>query len=251
MYNHPGKDLFMEEMRIQKYLASCGVASRRKAEELVAQGLVKINGKPAQIGDKVDPGYDKVEVKGQWVRPEKKKIYVMLYKPEGIVTTSSDEQGRGTVLDLVKDIQERIYPVGRLDMNTQGLLFLTNDGEFANQITHPKNKIEKTYLAHVKGGELSYEELKKLRRGVELEDGMTQPARVDVAEVYEDGTTLLKIVIHEGRNRQVRRMLEAVGHPVLQLKRSEIGGVSLGNLPYGKWRHLKPGEIERLLGGKN
>lgn len=237
----------MEKIRLQKAIADAGLASRRKAEEWIAAGEVTVNGEKAVLGQKVDPAADEIICRGEPVQAGKKKnVYIMLYKPEGCVCTLKDEFDRPTVMEFVQDVHTRIFPVGRLDYNTEGLLLLTNDGDFANGITHPKNKVEKVYMAHVRGGELSKEELALLRRGVKLEDGMTQPARVRVDTIYSNGTVLLEIGITEGRNRQVRRMLEAVGHPVLALKRTKIGPLELGNLPYGKWRHLNPAEIKKL-----
>jgi len=235
-------------MRIQKFLSECGVASRRASEKLVEQGCVTVNGVLATIGQDVDELSDIVKVNGKLVKKSEKKLYIMLYKPLGVVSTSSDDRGRKTVIDLIKnDINERMFCVGRLDYNTEGLLILTNDGDFANKISHPKNKITKTYLARVKGGVITKEDITKLRNGVFLDDGKTAPAKVYVEDVYSDNTTLVKISINEGRNRQIRRMFDAINHPVLDLKRIEIGGVSLGNLPYGKWRHLSKSEIDRIL----
>lgn len=236
----------MEKVRLQKVIAEAGLASRRKAEEWIEAGQVKVNGKVAVLGEKVDPETDEIYCRGEKVKAVTKKYYIMLYKPEGCVTTVQDEFDRPTVMEYVKDVPARLYPVGRLDYNTEGLLLFTNDGDFANGITHPKNKIQKTYLAHVKGGEFTKEQLAQLKKGVKLEDGMTQPAKVRVDTIYNNGTTLVEISITEGRNRQVRRMMEAVGHPVLALKRISIGEVHLGNLPYGKWRHMNPNEINSL-----
>jgi len=235
-------------MRIQKFLAECGVASRRASEKLVEQGKVLVNGVVACIGQDVNPASDEVKVDGRVVNRDENKLYIMMYKPTGYVSTSSDDRGRKTVIDLIKnDINSRVFCVGRLDYNTEGLLLLTNDGDFSNKITHPGNKIEKTYLARVKGGLVSKETVFKLRNGVQLEDGKTAPAKVFIEDVYPDNTTLLKIVIREGKNRQVRRMCDAVNHPVVDLKRTEIGGLKLGNLPYGKWRHLTQSEVDRIM----
>ena len=238
-------------MRIQKFLADCGVASRRAAEKLVEQGDVLVNGINATIGQDVDPEKDKVFVNGKLIQPVDEKLYIMFYKPTGVVSTSVDDRGRKTVIDMIKnDIKSRVFCVGRLDYNTEGLLLLTNDGDFSNKITHPRNKIEKTYLARVKGGPVSKEDIFKLRNGVVLDDGKTAPAKVYIEDVYPDNTTLLKIIIREGKNRQVRRMCEAVDHPVIDLKRTEVGGLSLGNLPYGKWRYLSKSEVARILNNK-
>lgn len=236
----------MEKIRLQKVLADAGIASRRKAEELIEAGKVTVNGKKAELGQKVDPEFDTISYNGKVVKAESKKVYIMLYKPEGCVCTVKDEFDRPTVMEFVQDVHARIFPVGRLDFNTEGLLLLTNDGDFANTITHPKNKVEKTYFAHVKGGKFTDEQISMLRRGVKLEDGMTQPAKVRLDTIYNNGTSLVEITITEGRNRQVRRMMEAVGHPVIALKRTKIGSLELGNLPYAKWRHLNPSEIKSL-----
>ena len=238
-------------MRIQKFLADCGVASRRASEKLVEQGVVIINGTKAIVGQDVDPVSDKIVVNGKQIFFNENKLYIMLYKPTGVVSTSTDDRGRKTVIDLIKnDVKSRVFCVGRLDYNTEGLLLLTNDGDFANKITHPRNKIEKTYLARVKGGLVTKEDVFRLRNGVTLDDGKTAPAKVYVEDVYPDNTTLLKIIIHEGKNRQVRRMCEAINHPVVDLKRIELGGISLGNLPYGKWRHLSKSEVAKIMNSK-
>lgn len=235
-------------MRIQKFLADCGIASRRASEKLVEQGKITVNGVIAQIGQDINPSEDEVRYENKLVKYIENKLYIMLYKPTGYVSSSSDDRGRKTVIDLIKnDIDQRVFCVGRLDYNTEGLLLLTNDGDFSNKITHPKNKIEKTYLARVKGGLVSKEDVYQLRSGVQLEDGKTAPAKVYVEDVYPDNTTLLKIVIREGKNRQVRRMCEAINHPVIDLKRTEVGGLQLGNLPYGKWRYLTKAEIDRIM----
>lgn len=234
--------------RLQKFLASCGVASRRKCEEIIEAGRVKINGVTAKLGDKVDGEKDIVEIDGKKIEVISEKYYIMLNKPRGIVATAKDEKGRECVVDLIKkDLDARIFPVGRLDIDTEGLLLMTNDGEFANKITHPSNKVTKTYLARVKGGYVEKDALFTLRKGVKLEDGMTKPAKVEIKEFYPDKTTLLEITISEGKNRQVRRMCEAVGHPVCDLMRIAVGDIKLGNLPYGKWRYLNAEEIKRLM----
>lgn len=234
--------------RLQKFLASCGIASRRKCEEIIEAGRVKINGVTAKLGDKVDGEKDIVEIDDKKIEVISEKYYIMLNKPRGIVATAKDEKGRECVVDLIKkDLDARIFPVGRLDIDTEGLLLMTNDGEFANKITHPSNKVTKTYLARVKGGYVEKDALFTLRKGVKLEDGMTKPAKVEIKEFYPDKTTLLEITISEGKNRQVRRMCEAVGHPVCDLMRIAVGDIKLGNLPYGKWRYLNAEEIKRLM----
>lgn len=235
-----------EVVRLQKYIASTGLASRRKAEELIAQGKVKVNGKTIrEQGVKVDTQSDVVEVNGQTIEPEKKKYYILLNKPAGYITTTSDELGRQTVMELVSDISARIYPVGRLDVETEGLLFMTNDGTFANTLTHPRHGIEKEYLVYARGVMMPAA-LNKLKRGVALEDFVTKPAEVELIRI-ERNVSVVKIRIHEGKNRQVRRMFETVGHEVLYLQRTQVGPIMLGNVPLGKWRHLKKAEIQRLM----
>lgn len=235
-----------EAVRLQKYIASTGLASRRKAEELIAQGKVKVNGKTIrEQGVKVDTQSDVVEVNGQTIEPEKKKYYILLNKPAGYITTTSDELGRQTVMELVSDISARIYPVGRLDVETEGLLFMTNDGTFANTLTHPRHGIEKEYLVYARGVMMPAA-LNKLKRGVALEDFVTKPAEVELIRI-ERNVSVVKIRIHEGKNRQVRRMFETVGYEVLYLQRTQVGPIMLGNVPLGKWRHLKKAEIQRLM----
>ena len=238
----------MEKIRLQKYLASCGVASRRKCEELITNGDITVNGSVAQLGMSIDPDYDKVVYRGRVIKEKNKKIYIMMYKPLDCLTTAEDDHGRQTVIDIIsRDISDRVFPVGRLDKNTEGLLLLTNDGEFSNRIIHPKYKIPKTYLALVGGGVPSPKDISALRRGVLLEDGLIQPAKIDIEKINPNGSSVVKITITEGKKRQVRRMFEFINHPVIELKRISVGKVNLGNLPYGKWRHLRPEEIKSLL----
>ncbi len=232
------------KVRLQKHLADCGVASRRKSEELIENRKVKVNGRVASIGDKVDPIRDKITVAGKAVIPVNKKVYIMLHKPRGFVTTVSDELGRKCVTDLVKDVGVRVFPVGRLDKDSEGLLLMTNDGEFANNLTHPSKHVNKTYRTTVKG-EVGDEQLLHLAEGVEIDGKMTLPCDCFVAERKSDRTVLI-FIIHEGRNRQIRKMCEAVGLEVLRLKRTEIAGVKLGMLPQGKWRDLNEREMKRL-----
>ncbi len=231
-------------IRLQKHLADCGVASRRKSEELIENRKVKVNGRVASIGDKVDPIRDKITVAGKTVIPVNKKVYIMLHKPRGFVTTVSDELGRRCVTDLVKDVGVRVFPVGRLDKDSEGLLLMTNDGEFANNLTHPSKHVNKTYRTTVKG-EVGDEQLLHLAEGVEIDGRKTLPCDCFVAERKSDRTVLI-FIIHEGRNRQIRKMCEAVGLEVLRLKRTEIAGVKLGMLPQGKWRDLNEREMKRL-----
>jgi 23S rRNA pseudouridine2605 synthase len=222
-------------MRLNAYLARAGVASRRKADELIKAGRVRVNGEPGQLNTFVE-SRDRVEVDGEEVRPQG-LAYVLLHKPAGVVTTASDPQGRPTVVELVEH-EVRVVPVGRLDVETTGALLLTNDGELAHRLAHPKYEVEKVYEAEVEG-EPSDEALRKLAEGVELEDGVT--AR---AEARRLGPSLVELSIHEGRNRQVRRMLEAVGHPVRRLHRSRYAGLTVDGLSPGKWRELARDEVK-------
>ena len=232
------------KIRLQKHLAECGIASRRKAEELIAAGKVKINGHIAEIGAKVDPKRDKVTVRGKAVVPVNEKVYILLNKPRGFVTTMSDELGRKTVSDLVADAQARIFPVGRLDRDSEGLLIMTNDGDFANKLTHPSSHVNKTYRVTVKGV-AEEEQILQMKEGIVLDGRKTLPCDCFVAERKPDRTVLI-FVLNEGRNRQIRRMCEEVGLEVLRLKRTEIAGVKLGMLPQGKWRPLNEREMRRL-----
>ncbi len=231
-------------MRLQKYLASCGVASRRKAEEMIAQGLVSVNGQVVrEMGVLVAPG-DEVMVEGRRVVPEEEKRYILYYKPVGEVTTVSDPRGRPTVLDHFRDYPVRVFPVGRLDFDSEGLLILTNDGELTQRLTHPSHEVEKRYIARV-SNELSEESLYRLRNGVMIDDRKTAPAKVSVLRKDPFSTDIL-ISIHEGRNRQIRRMVEAVGHEVVRLKRVQYGKLTLGDLERGQWRELTMDEVALL-----
>lgn len=228
-------------------MAMCGAASRRGAEEIISAGRVTVNGeKITEQGVKVEIGADTVKLDGKVIKPSGKMYYIMLNKPVGYVTTVKDQFERPTVIDLVgTEINERIFPVGRLDYETEGLLLLTNDGDFTYKVTHPKHNIEKTYIAVLKGG-ITIKGLAQLRSGVKLDDGfVTSPAHVEMLDA-ENGHTTIKITIHEGKNRQVRRMFEAVGSKVKELQRVSIGTVELGNLPLGRWRHLTSHEINYL-----
>lgn len=236
-----------EIVRLQKYIAMSGVASRRAAEELITNGRVKVNDiKITELGTKVEIGADTVRVDNEIVSPEVKKYYIMLNKPVGYVSTVSDQFERPTVLDLIgEEIKSRIFPVGRLDYDTSGLLLLTNDGDFTYKVTHPKFNMNKTYIATIKGG-ITPKGLAQLRTGVVIDDGFkTSPAEVEMLSC-EKGYTVIKITIHEGKNRQVRKMFEAVGCKVSELERVNIGIVELGNLPLGRWRHLTSHEISYL-----
>lgn len=231
--------------RLQKVIAHSGVASRRKAEELIVDGRVTVNGKVVkELGTKVGPN-DKVEVNGVPLVSEA-PVYYMLNKPRGVISAVKDDKNRKVVTDFFAEIPERIYPIGRLDYDTSGLLLLTNDGEFANQLAHPKNEVEKIYVAKVKGIPFR-EQLKKLQYGIKLEDGMTAPANVKVLSTdKKKNTAIIQIGIHEGRNRQVRRMFEAIGHPVIKLKREQYGFLNLKGLRTGDARELTPHEVKQL-----
>ena len=236
-----------EGERIQKVLADAGVASRRKIEEMVVQGRITVNGHKAAIGMKIHPKRDVVAIDGVRVdlREKKRLWYLALNKPRGYVTTSEDEMGRRCVVELVEDIPERVYPVGRLDKNSEGLLFLTNDGAFANMIMHPSNHITKTYRVTVRP-DISDEQAVRLSEGVVLDDGVkTAPANVVVLD-KQPNRVVLQISIHEGRNRQIRRMCEAVGLTVARLKRTAVGPIKLGMLQPGEWRELSPSELIAL-----
>ena len=232
------------KIRLQKFLTECGVASRRKAEELIELGKVKVNGHVAFLGMKVDPKRDKVTVRGKRVVGVSEKMYIMLHKPRGFVTTMNDELDRKCVSDLVRDVPVKVFPVGRLDKDSEGLLLMTNDGEFANNLTHPSSLVNKTYRVTVEG-EVDEEILIKLCEGIEIEGRKTAPCDVFIAEKRGERTILI-FIIHEGRNRQIRKMCEAVSLTVKRLKRTEIAGVKLGMLPQGKWRPLNEREMRHL-----
>ncbi|MDH3975415.1 MAG: rRNA pseudouridine synthase [Deltaproteobacteria bacterium] len=235
----------MNLIRLQKILARAGVASRREAEKIILSGKVKVNGKTVtELGTKADPEKDLIQVEGRKLSFAEKKVYYLLNKPTGYVTTMKDPRGRKTVADLLSSIEVRVYPVGRLDYDTSGLLIITNDGETANNLTHPKKEVDKRYEAKVKGIP-SQEALSKLEKGIMLEDGMTAPARTRLLK--KEGTRAwVEIIIHEGRNRQVRRMFEAIGHRVIKLKRVSLGPLKLGSLAPGKIRPLTAKERESL-----
>ena len=236
----------MEE-RLQKYLAECGVASRRKCEEYILQGKVKVNNKIiTELGTKINPEKDKVTFERKEVKKENKKVYILLNKPIGYVTTAKEQFGRDKVLDLVK-VKERIVPVGRLDMYTSGALILTNDGEFVYKVTHPKHEISKTYTVTLKGI-VSKENVEALRTGVDIGGYITKPAKVKILKTDEEKQiTRLEIIIHEGKNRQVRKMCEAIGHKVLALHRSAIAGIGVKDIELGKWRYLSKEEVKKIL----
>ena len=238
--------------RIQKILSGAGICSRREAEELILEGKVRVNGRVvSELGQKADPDEDVIKVGNRVVgRESEKKIYLLLNKPKGYVTTTKDPQGRKTVMDLMGKNRRstggvRVYPVGRLDYDSEGMLLLTNDGDFANAVMHPSKEVQKTYEVKVKGV-MDDETLRRLAAGVRLSDGMTAPAKV-VKRKLTESNSWIDITIHEGRNRQVRRMCEALGHPVQKLKRTKIGPVGMGALPAGGYRELTPSEVKALL----
>jgi 23S rRNA pseudouridine2605 synthase len=231
------------EQRLQKVMAAAGVASRRACEQLIAAGRVTVNGEVAHLGDKVDPARDTVHLDGERITVDPELVYVLLNKPRGVVTTADDPQGRETVLDLV-NLPQRLFPVGRLDQDTEGLLLLTNDGALAHALTHPSFEVERVYVVLVPGP-VRKKALAALRAGIELDDGLARPKRARVVE-EERSKALLEIVMTEGRKREVRRMLAAHGMTVERLARIAFGGVELGDLRQGKWRFLTPPEIASL-----
>jgi len=231
-------------VRLSKYLARMGVASRRKSEEIIAAGRVKVNGQTiVEQGVKIAPGNDRIEVDEQIIN-EVEKVYILLYKPRGYISSVYDPQGRATVIDLLQDVKKRVYPVGRLDFDTEGLLILSNDGDFANLMMHPRYEMKKKYEAWVKGN-VKASELHSLEKGILLDDGMTSPAIVRILG-KNNARTLVEIEIHEGRKRQVKRMCAAIGHPVLSLKRTAISFLSLEDLQAGEYRYLNIDEIKKL-----
>ena len=238
----------MEELiRLQKYIADCGVTSRRKAEDLIIEGKIKVNGVVVkELGTKVSIGNDIVEYNGKILKKQEEFVYILLNKPIGYVTTSKDQFNRDSVLDLVKT-NKRIVPVGRLDMYTSGALILTNDGEFVYKVTHPKHEIEKTYTVTITGI-VKNEEVEQLKKGVAIEDYVTKPAKVKILKTDEEkNQSRLEITIHEGKNRQIRKMCEAINHKVLALHRSKIAGIGVKDIELGKWRYLNEKEIEKVL----
>lgn len=239
-----------EEIRLQKYMAEAGISSRRKAEELILEGKVKVNGKIVdELGIKIVPNKDIVEYNGKKVVLEKEYVYILLNKPIGYVTTVKDQFNRDSILDLVKT-NKRIVPVGRLDMYTSGAIILTNDGDFVYKVTHPKHEIEKTYTVTIKGI-VKNNEVEELKKGVKIEDYITKPAKVKILKTDEEkNISRLEITIHEGKNRQVRKMCEAIGHKVLALHRSKIAGIGVKDLELGKWRYLTNKEVKKILNEK-
>ena len=258
----------MEQIRLQKFLSEAGICSRRKAEELITEGKIKVNGKVSkELGIKVDPENDVVEYNDKIVRRTENKVYILLNKPIGYVTTVKEQFGRDKVTDLIKGVKERLVPVGRLDMYTSGALILSNDGDFINKVTHPKNEIEKTYNVTVVG-KITNEEVKQIQDGVEInlsnenlndkfltnridvdnKKYLTKPAKVKILKIDEEkNLSRLQITIHEGKNREIRKMCEAINKKVLALHRAKIGNIDVKDLKLGKWRYLTEDEIHKLL----
>lgn len=243
----------MSEERLQKIISTAGVASRRAAEELITQGRVEVNGKTVRtLGTKADLERDEIKVDGRRIKAQKRKRYILLYKPRGYVTTRSDPQGRPTVMDLLKGVKEYVYPVGRLDYDSEGLLLLTNDGDLAARLMHPSHEIEKVYEARVRGVPAA-EDLERLAHGIVLDGRRTAPAKIRLADrpvkTTESGAehTFVEVILHEGRQRQVRRMFESIGNPVGRLRRMRIGPIVDENIPIGHWRELDEAEVSKLL----
>jgi len=232
------------EKRLQKILSEIGITSRRKAEELILEGRVTVNGRIATLGMKADQDRDHIKVDGKLLMRHVSKVYIMFNKPRGILTSLYDPEGRPTVKDFLKGIKCRVFPVGRLDYDSEGLILLTNDGEFAHAVLHPSKKIPKTYLVKVRGS-IEEKEIEKLEKGIKLGDGMTSPAKVRRIRKTESNLWL-EMRIYEGKKRQIRRMLEKTGHPVLKLKRISINGLKLGELEPGTYRYLTPEEINKI-----
>ena len=237
----------MEEIRLQKFLAEAGVASRRKSEELILNGKIKVNGNLiTELGTKVNPEKDEIEYNNKIVQVEKRKVYILLNKPIGYVTTVKDQFQRDSVLDLVK-VKERLVPVGRLDMYTSGALILTNDGDFVYKVTHPKHEINKTYTVTLKGI-IEKTKVDELRKGIDIGGYITKPAKVKILKTDEEkNISRLEIVIHEGKNRQVRKMCESIGYKVLALHRSKIADIGVKDIELGKWRYLSKNEVNKIL----
>jgi 23S rRNA pseudouridine2605 synthase len=233
------------EKRLQKILSEMGIASRRKAEELIIEGRVTVNGTPARIGMKADPDRDHIKLDGKLLTGKKEpKVYLMFYKPRNVVTSLDDPEERPTVRDYLAKMRYRVYPVGRLDFDSEGLLLITNDGDFAHAVLHPSKEVPKTYEVKIDGA-LKDEDIEKLRRGVSIEGGRTAPARVRKLRKLKSNSWI-EITIHEGKKRQIRRMLQRVGYSVLRLKRTRIGPINLGSLKAGEMRELKLEELEAI-----
>ena len=237
----------MEKIRLQKFLAECGIASRRKAEEYIVEGRVKVNGKiQTELGTKIDPEVDKVYFDEKLIIKNDEKVYILLNKPIGYVTTVKDQFNRDTVMDLVK-IDKKVVPVGRLDMYTSGALILTNDGDFVYKVTHPKHEVDKTYNVTIKG-DISIDEIEMLRKGVIIDGYKTKSAKVRILKKVEDkNLTRIEVIIHEGRNRQIRKMFKSINKSVVALHRSKIGNICVNDMKLGKWRYLSQDEVNSLL----
>jgi len=240
----------MKEVRIQKYLSDCGVMSRRAAEKEILEGNVSINGRPAEIGQKILPGIDRVKYKKKEIKYQKgrERTYIMLYKPRGYVTTMDDELGRKCVKELVRDVGTRVYPIGRLDKTSEGLLLFTDDGDIANKLMHPKHRIPKIYQVRVRG-EVSEEQLKTLNESMDIDGYMIEPVKTEIAVTREE-STVLQMTLFEGKNRQIRKMCEKVGLEIVFLKRIAVGEIRLSGLRLGKWTYLTKNQInylERML----
>ena len=237
----------MEKIRLQKFLAECGIASRRKVEEYIVEGRVKVNGKiQTELGTKIDPEVDKVYFDEELIIKNDEKVYILLNKPIGYVTTVKDQFNRDTVMDLVK-IDKKVVPVGRLDMYTSGALILTNDGDFVYKVTHPKHEVDKTYNVTIKG-DISIDEIEMLRKGVIIDGYKTKSAKVRILNKVEDkNLTRIEVIIHEGRNRQIRKMFKSINKSVVALHRSKIGNISVNDMKIGKWRYLSQDEVNSLL----
>lgn len=237
----------MEKIRLQKFLAECGIASRRKSEEYITDGRVKVNGKiETELGIKIDPEIDKVYFDGKLVKKNDEKVYILLNKPIGYVTTVKDQFNRKTVMDLVR-INQKVVPVGRLDMYTSGALILTNDGDFVYKITHPKHEVEKTYNVTIKGDILK-DELNLLRNGVMIDGYKTKSAKVRILKkIIDKNLTRIEVIIHEGRNRQIRKMFKSINKSVVALHRSKIGNICVNDMKIGTWRYLTIDEVNSLL----
>jgi 23S rRNA pseudouridine2605 synthase len=230
--------------RLQKYMAECGIASRRKCEEIILSGRVKVNENTIkELGYKINSDEDRVFLDGKIIEPEEKKLYIALNKPVGYVSTVKDERGRQTLLDLVK-VKERIYPIGRLDYDTSGLILLTNDGDIYNRVIHPRQVVNKTYIAKIEGNPSS-KEIKTFRSGIDIGDYITSAAEFNILSADSKSTTV-EIIIHEGKNRQIRRMCDAINHPVIELKRIVIGNIKLDDLEVKHWRYLSDVEVSYL-----
>lgn len=232
-------------VRLQKFMADNGVASRRKCEEMIELGFVKVNGVTANIGDKVDPKRDKVTVRGKKIAVQDNLRYIVLHKPRGYITTMQDEQGRKCVAELIKDVGVRVYPVGRLDRESEGMLLMTNDGAFSNAMTHPTRHVPKTYRVTIRP-KITDEQIAAFQDGIEIDGRMTAPASLRVIDKSE-GRVVVEVIIYEGRNRQIRRMFEELGIEVARLKRTAVGSIKLGMLPQGKWRDLDEEEVRKLM----